>query len=42
MASKTKHKERSMRRHIQKEAGKNWFFTGCNRFTYNKAAVKAQ
>lgn len=42
MATKTKHKERSMRRHTQKEAGKNWFFTLCGRFTYNKAAVKAQ
>lgn len=42
MATKTRHRERSMRRHAQKESAKNWFFTACGRFTYNKAAVKAQ
>lgn len=42
MASKTKHRERSMRRHTQKESGKNWFFTACGRFTYGKAVIKAQ
>ena len=42
MASRTKHRERSMRRHVQKESAKNWFFRECGRFTYNKAAVKAQ
>lgn len=42
MASKAKHRERSMRRHTQKESAKNWFFTACGRFTYGKAAIKAQ
>ena len=46
MASRTKHRERSMRRHAQKESAKNWFFTLCNRLAYGdvcrKDAVKAQ
>ena len=42
MASRTKHRERSMRRHAQKESAKNWFFTACNRLVYGKAAIKAQ
>lgn len=42
MATRAKHKERSKRRHAQKEACKNWFFTECGRFTYNRTVVKAQ
>lgn len=38
MASNTKHRERSMRRHAQKESAKNWFFTSCGRFAYGQSS----
>ena len=36
MATRAKHKERSKRRHIQKEAAKKYFFKACNWFTLAK------
>lgn len=40
MATRAKHKERSKRRHTQKESAKNWFFTECAKFTYTQSQLK--
>lgn len=40
MATRAKHKERSKRRHTQKETAKNWFFTCCGRYAYGIAQDK--